>query len=604
MFSDTPKDPSWFFDGLGLPAKWQSQERFVLLDSAFSFSRFAAICAAFQEAPGSCLRLHYLTACPTGTPATQPPADFPQGWQRLLAELASRWPLPLPGLHQISLLGGRIQMNVAFGETESQVRLFDAVCDALFLDGREPVPASALARISRKDSSIFLQSGSQRQADALKDAGFAISSGPFPDSFLGSFRVQKRSHAAVHSVVPPTGERSALIIGAGLAGTAIASALAARKWDVTILEREPVAATGASGNLAAVFSPLLSLNDGQAARLSRACFLRLLEELRSHASAVSPVLWQACGVLQLPKSEKEESHFRKLVHKLAYPERYVRFLEKTDAQERFGQVLPSGGWFFEEGGWVNPPSLCGARLGAHPNLNIHFGQDVRRLEHGPDGWSALGPGGQLIASAPLLVVANAWEAAHLLPQPGLPFKRVRGQVAHLPPGLVPPIRTVLSKDGYLTPAINSLHCLGATYDFGSDAPLLDPDAHSLNLERLAGMLPEAPQLIGAPLQGRVGFRCLTPDRMPIVGRLPAQLLPRNSAATPGEEAPPGLFCLLGLGSRGLVWSTLLGEYLASLIEGAPSPLPLDLAAPLSPARFGMRANANREPDKPGGPPAD
>jgi tRNA 5-methylaminomethyl-2-thiouridine biosynthesis bifunctional protein len=591
-------------DGLELPAKWQSRERFVLLDTAFSFSRFAAICAAFDDAPGSCLRLHYLTVCPTGTPAPEPPEDSPPEWHPLLAELSSRWPLPLPGLHQISLLGGRIQMNVAFGETESQVRLFDAVCDALLLDGREAVPASALARLSRKGSSVFLQSGSQLQADALNNAGFAISSGPFPSSFLGSFRVQKRPTAAGHSTVASEGGRSALIIGAGLAGTAIASALAARNWVVSILEREPVAATGASGNLAAVFSPLLSMDDGRAARLSRACFLRLLEELRSLACADTPVLWQACGVLQLPKSEKEESHFRQLVHKHSYPERYVRFLEKTAAQERFGQVLPSGGWFFEEGGWVNPPSLCAARLAAHPNLNVRFGQDVRRLEHGPEGWSALGPTGQLIASAPVLVLANAWEAAHLLPQPALPFKRVRGQVAHLPPDLVPPIRTVLSKDGYLTPAVNGLHCLGATYDFGSDALLLDPDAHSLNLERLAGMLPEAPQPLDAPLLGRVGFRSLTPDRMPIVGPLPAQLRPRNSAQSPGEEAPPGLFCLLGFGSRGLVWSTLLGEYLASIIEGAPSPLPLDLAAPLSPARFGARANANREPDKPGGPPAD
>jgi tRNA 5-methylaminomethyl-2-thiouridine biosynthesis bifunctional protein len=604
VFSDTPEDPDWFLGGLELPAKWQSQRQFVLLDTAFSVSRFAAVCAAFDGAPGSCLRLHYLTVCPTGTPAPQPPEDSPPAWQRLLAELSSLWPLPLPGLHQISLLGGCIQMNVAFGETESLVRLFDAVCDAFFLDGLEPVLPSTLARLSRKGSSVFLQSGSQRQADALNDAGFAISSGPFQSSFSGSFRVQKRPTSAGHPSVASEGGRSALIIGAGLAGTAIASALAARNWDVSILEREPVAATGASGNLAAVFSPLLSLDDGRAARLSRACFLRLLEELRSHDSAITPVLWQACGVLQLPKSEKEESHFRELVHKHAYPERYVRFLEKTDAQECFGQVLPSGGWFFEEGGWVNPPSLCAARIGAHPNINIHFGQDVHRLEHGPEGWTALGPAGQRIASAPVLVLANAWEAAHLLPQPGLPFKRVRGQVAHLPPGLVPPIRTVLSKDGYLTPAVNSLHCLGATYDFGSEAPFLDPDAHRLNLERLAGMLPEAPQSLDAPLQGRVGFRSLTPDRMPIVGPLPAPLRPRNSAETPGGEAPPGLFCLLGLGSRGLVWSTLLGEYLAALIEGTPSPLPLDLAAPLSPARFGTFKPANRGSGGPEGPPAD
>jgi tRNA 5-methylaminomethyl-2-thiouridine biosynthesis bifunctional protein len=222
----------------------------------------------------------------------------------------------------------------------------------------------------------------------------------------------------------------------------------------------------------------------------------------------------------MPRSDKEESHFRELVLKHAYPERYVRFIEKDAAQERFGQVLPSGGWFFEEGGWVNPPSLCAARLAAHPKIKSHFGQDVRALEHHLGRWTALGPAGEKLASAPVLVLANAWEATHLLPQAVLPFKRVRGQVAHLPPDSVPQIRPVLSKDGYLTPLVNGLHCLGATYDFGSDEPSLNPDAHSRNLERLTQLLPGASLPLSAPPLGRVGFRTLTPDRMPIAGALP------------------------------------------------------------------------------------
>jgi tRNA 5-methylaminomethyl-2-thiouridine biosynthesis bifunctional protein len=586
VFSDASPGSSWHLSASGLPAKWQRAGSFVLLDSAFAFGRFAATCAAFAEAPGSCATLHYLTVCPTDTPAPELPPGSPSAWVRLQRELAERWPQALPGLHQIRLLQGRVQLHLAFGETESQVRLFDAVCDALFLDGRVPVPASALARLSRKGATLALDQASPHQARALQDAGFAILSAAIPNAFSGVFRVQKRTVPLSRPASAPKSERSALVVGAGLAGTAVASALAARGWRVSMLERESAPAAGASGNLAAVFSPLLSLDDGRSARLSRACFLSLLTELRSLRQAGAPVLWEACGVLQLPKSEKEESHFRELVRKHAYPERYVRFLEKGAAEERLGQVLPSGGWFFEEGGWVHPPSLCAARIGAHPNISTHFAQDVHRLEHGVNGWSALGPTGRLLASAPVLILANAWEAARLLPQPSLPFKRVRGQVAHLPTGSVPAIRSVLSKDGYLAPAVHGLHCLGATYDFGSEEAALNPDAHNRNLERLAQLLPEAPPPPAMPLQGRVGFRSLTPDRLPVVGPVPASLQPCDLPRGLGEEPLPGLYCLLGLGSRGLVWSSLLGEYLAALIEGTPSPLPLDLAAQLSPGRFG------------------
>jgi len=578
VFSPASQDPAWHLSASRLPANWQRTHSFVLVDTAFAFDRLAATCAAFDAAPGECIRIHYLTVCPAGTPAPELPPGCPAVWTRVQRELLEGWPLPLPGIHQISLLDGRIQLSIAFGETDTQVRLFDAVCDALFLDGRVPVPASALARLSRTGATLSIESASQPQADALAKSGFEISPTPAEGSFSGAFRVRKRTVTPDHTGCGPPGERAALIIGAGLAGTAVASALAARGWDVSLLEREPIPAAGASGNLAAVFSPLLSLDDGRGSRLSRACFLRLLEELRHLERAALPALWQACGVLQLPRSEKEEAHFRELVLKHAYPERYVRFLEKDAAQDRTGQVLPSGGWFFEEGGWVNPPSLCAARIAAHPRIRPHFGQDVQSLEHHAGRWTARGPAGQELASAPLLVLANAWEANRLLPQPGLPFKRVRGQVAHLPIGSVPQIKCVLSKDGYLAPAVQGLHCLGATYDFGSEDPSLNPDAHSRNLERLAQLLPEAPPPLEAPALGRVGFRTLTPDRMPTAGALPP--------GSPGEEVHPRLYCLLGLGSRGLVWSTLLGEYLASLIEGTPSPLPLDLAAHLSPGRFG------------------
>ncbi len=576
-----------------LPARWSRGEGSVILDSAFVFERFAATCAAFNAHPGPPPRLHYLTACPTGTPAPAVHKGSPAVWEAVWKELVKLWPLPLPGIHLLRLFEGRVRLTLAFVETPGPLPLFEAACDAFFCDGGVSHAASALARLARRGSTITLSRGCPTHVNALTKAGFHLDSIQSQGAFVGEFRVQKRT---VPRACPPGSsvDRTAIVIGAGVAGTAASAALGDLGWRVSLVEREAVPAAGASGNLAAIFSPLLSMDDGRASRLSRACFLRLLRELKSFVGATFPVSWDACGVLQFPKSKQEESHFRNLTHKHVYPDGFVRFLERNEAEKHIGRPLPSGGWFFQEGGWVNPPSLCLARIANHPGITAHFGKAVQSLKYLDGQWSAIDPEGRTIASAPVLVLANAWEAARLLPNPVfLPFKKVRGQVAHLPCGAVPLVAPVLSGNGYLTPPVSGRHCLGATYDFDSSEVDLNPSSHEANLQRLAQWLPDAPPSTHYPPEGRVGFRSLTPDRMPMagaVGMAPGALQGSRSAAA---ECPPGLYALLGMGSRGVVWSTLLGEYLAALIDGSPSPLPLDLAAHLCPNRFAIREGRPR-----------
>ena len=94
--------------------------------------------------------------------------------------------------------------------------------------------------------------------------------------------------------------------------------------------------------------------------------------------------------------------------------------------------------------------------------------------------------------------------------------------------------------------------------------------HQANLELLAGARPGlAAGLAGQALEGRASVRATTRDHLPLAGAVPGQ---------------PGLHVLGGLGSRGLTWAPLLGEHVAALVTGTPSPLPSDLAALLSPGR--------------------
>src|SRR5690625_2308002 len=163
-----------------------------------------------------------------------------------------------------------------------------------------------------------------------------------------------------------------------------------------------------------------------------------------------------------------------------------------------------------------------------------------------------------------------------------------------------PLRTVLCADGYLAPADHGVHCAGASFNLGAtDAHMTEAD-HQANLHKL--------QHLGTPLSwddvdtgtldGRVGFRCATPDYLPMVGPVPRleQFLMdysslRNDAQTALPIAGdywPGLYLNVGHGRRGLAYTPLSGGLLAAQLAGWTHPVSRQLSRALNPARFLIR----------------
>ena len=131
----------------------------------------------------------------------------------------------------------------------------------------------------------------------------------------------------------------------------------------------------------------------------------------------------------------------------------------------------------------------------------------------------------------------------------------------------------LMREGYALDLPGGERLFGASFLPGDEAIELREAEHEGNRERLAAIAPSLAETLAAgSLAGRASLRATTPDRLPIVGRL-----------------ADGLWVSTGHGARGLTWSAWLAEYLASCIEGTPSPLPRDLAAGLDPGRFQERA---------------
>jgi len=189
--------------------------------------------------------------------------------------------------------------------------------------------------------------------------------------------------------------------------------------------------------------------------------------------------------------------------------------------------------------------------------------------------------GAVIAAAPVVILAAGAQAGTLPQSAGLPLQAVRGQVTHLSAAGFPMPPVAMCGDGYLTRAYQGRLCIGASYDRDADTALRAA-SHAENLQRLQNMLPQIGAHYALPAvdtldAGRVGFRCIAPDRLPLAGPL--------ARADAGAE---GLYSLLGYASRGLIWAPLMAELLASMLEREPLPLPRELVSAVDPGRFDGR----------------
>jgi tRNA 5-methylaminomethyl-2-thiouridine biosynthesis bifunctional protein len=215
---------------------------------------------------------------------------------------------------------------------------------------------------------------------------------------------------------------------------------------------------------------------------------------------------------------------------------------------------------------------------------------VAAIESTGDGWRAIGPDGGPLAEAPVLVMASGAEAPRFRQFAWLPQRAARGQVTHIPEGATPPLDMVVCRLGYATPPVDGLRIAGASFLVGDDEPAERPEEHADNLVRLNMILPDfATGLDPAKLTGKVGFRPASPDRLPMVGPVPLPTL-SEGAGRHQLAWQEGLYCVQGFGARGIVWSGIMAELLASCIEGDPLPLETDLAEAVAPARFLLKAS--------------
>lgn len=376
--------------------------------------------------------------------------------------------------------------------------------------------------------------------------------------------------------------RQAMVIGAGLAGAALCAALARLGWQVHLLDQAEGPAQGASALPVGMLSPHVTRAPTPLSRLSA---LGVADTRRELERLIAPGQgWQ-------PTEVDNRGHD---------PGRWPAAL-------------------------VRPEALVRAWLGEAQDrhaLETSWRAQVDHLRQDTDKpwWQAIGPTGDVLAAAPVAVVASAWGTQALLNQRAagldaiaLPLRPVQGQMS-LGPCLGDPLAARPQRDnGVFVPVYEDsglapqwparLWAMGSTYERGATHTDIREAAHERNAQSLEALVPAAAQrlredMAQGKLLGWAQVRCASLDRLPMAGAVPdVQAWQHQRQQTPTARRPalvdfprlPGLFMLTALGSRGLTLAHWCAQRVAEQVDGQTPRGEADLLAALDPARFAWRA---------------
>ena len=489
----------------------------------------------------------------------------------LATPLIKHYPALTPGFHRLRL-ADNIDLTLMFGEAAQMWQNQPARVDAWFLDGFapdrnpsmwRPELLQLISRRSRPGATLATFSAAGQVRRGLSEAGFRTQRLP------GFGRKRHRLEGHMPGAWRPgryrTGE--ALVVGAGLAGATTARALAERGWQVRVADPNGIAA-GASGNRTGVVYTTPSGIATPQNRFYQASYLHAGAWFRRHQAEPAGV-GRFNGVVQHVTHANKRDKLLKAGASGHWPEAQMRFIE-DDAV-----LLP-------DGGYLQPAKWC-ALLLDHAGIRLEA-TSIRRID--PSGRPVMDSGDPRDPDAVVLCIAGG--AGTLPGLPALPLRQIRGQVTECrATGASRRWQRAQCHDGYLTPAIEGLHCVGATFNLGDAEPAPRTTDDAANLDQLARCLPSFWRELGGEdieiVAQRVAFRCQASDYLPLAGHSPGSM---NSSATP-------LILNLGHGSRGIGGTPLIADMIADNLSQLPAAMDRTMQRALDPARFDLRRQGKR-----------
>ena len=614
-------------------AAWAHAPSWQLLETGFGLGlNFLATWHAWRADPERPRRLFYSSVeawPPEPDHILRSAAPFPE-LLPLAQELAARWQGLLPGLHRLEFEEGRLQLTLAVGDAQRMLSELAGRYDSIYLDGFSPArnpdmwslhTLKAVARLAQRGARAASWCVAGEVRERLTSCGFQVERVPGLPPKRHALRAiydpawQPRVREAGLNLPLPTKATPSrcVVIGAGLAGASCAYALALRGWQVTVLERGPNPAAGASGLPAGVVAPHVSPDDRPLSRLTRAGARATLQRARQLLQEGDDFL--ASGVL-----ERHAPGERRLPPEWAAKAGSAAGRANTHTAtepvtiEKAGQAgVPMDdahlALWHAHAGWLKPAALVKAMLDT-PGIEWHPNRAADRLECADNGvWRTLDADDTILAESELVVISAGFDskalASSLTSFTAPPLHPLRGQVAFGPmpddgttQSSLPvfPINGKGSLIAHVPSADGPIWVTGSSFQRGNtQAELLEAD-HAFNRARLAQLLPAAASVLDAQWpDGRAhawsAIRATLPDRLPAVGSWPGANM-TGVVISPASSTPLPLQICAGMGARGLTLAVLMGDILAAWLHHEPLPVERSLAESVRAERWSAKEGSH------------
>lgn len=548
-----------FLNGCGLPDAWAGRTRFTVAELGFGTGlNIAALLDLWRRTRPAGGRLHIFSI--EGFPLSRDEAARAlSAWPEIAdaaTALLDAWPDPTPGFHRLDLPDFDATLDLAVGDVDWALGQWSGHADAWFLDGFAPSTnpgmwsETVFDRIADQSApgarvATFTVAGVVRRG--LVARGFEVDKRP------GHGRKRERLEARLPTVATAEPIPTVAIIGAGIAGAALARAAASLGLRATVIEADRPGA-GGSGFPAALVTPRFDLGDGNISGL----FAAALERAHTLYTAIPDAVVDE-GVLQLEQTPRDAARFPRIADQPVWPAGAMTALSADQVSARLGEPSQSAGLLMAKALAIRPAAVLKAWLAHADRITAR----IACIDHADGRLLLIDPDGETILKADAVVIAAGPGSTDLA---GAPLTPVRGQADWLDGPTTSPV----AWGGYAVPTGEGF-LFGATHDRNDVSTGARPEDTERNRATLSAALPQlAAAIEGRPIQSRAAVRATTRDRLPLAGAVPDR---------------PGVFVLGGLGSRGFCAAPLLAEHVAALIVDAPSPLAASHAALVDPARF-------------------
>lgn len=573
-----------FLGGNRLPERWQGKPQFTIVENGFGLgTNFLTTLKSWREDPQRSGKLFYLAIEGFPLQGAEIKTFASPALKAEAEELAEKWPTVTPGVHRLTFDDGRVVLDLYFMPASAVAKKLSGAFDAFYPDGFspkknpemwEPRLLKAICSHAKEGATLATWCVASAVRKAFSEAGFTIQKVPGfghkSEMTVGHFEPKfkhRRSTAFLSTAKEP---QTAIVIGAGLAGSAVACELASRGIKVQVIDAGPVGASGASALRWGVVHAQPSGDDNQLFRLTRSGLEMLQEELSSY-----PELVRTTGIFQMARDEAELQKWQQWFEQskpFSFPKDFLWLMTAEEAETRIGLRPRLGGLWHEGAGIVAVAEWVRARLD-RSGASLLFNTRVHSLSKQGRKWQAKDAFGQIIAGADAVVVCCAAETANLLPGTELPLTRWKGRLSLLCEGALTGLKGAVTGPGYAIHSPDSWIGVGATYE-SADKHMSSAEAHRKNLSHLTDLFPQLSEADAAGFYE--GYRCVAPDRLPVVGQVSAsEYFPDAS----------GIYVSCAMGSRGTVFNELAAKVIAAQMFNEPIPLEAHLLRAIDPSRF-------------------